>query len=67
MYTIFNLYQQYRHSIAVPSVTNAQGQYQLSKCSGHQRQVLKGPFTKLTIVHISSKYLKKKNNKKTTL
>jgi hypothetical protein len=28
--------------------------YQLSKCSGHQRQVLKGPLTKLTIVHISN-------------
>ena len=24
--------------------------YQLSKCSGHQRQVLKGHLTKLTIV-----------------
>ena len=26
IHTIFNLYQQYRHSMAVPSVTNAQGQ-----------------------------------------
>jgi hypothetical protein len=36
--------------------------YQLSKCSGHQRQVLKGPLTKLTIVHISN--IKKKKQKK---
>ena len=26
IHTIFNLYQQYRHSMAVPSMTNAQGQ-----------------------------------------
>ena len=39
--------------------------YQLSKCSGHQRQVLKGPLTKLTIVHISN--IKKNKKQKTPL
>ena len=39
--------------------------YQLSKCSGHQRQVLKGPLTKPTIVHISN--IKKENPQKTHL
>ena len=52
--------------MAVPSVTNAQGQVSVIQISGHQRQVLKGPLTKLTIVHISNIKKKKKKKKKHT-
>jgi hypothetical protein len=40
--------------------------YQLSKCSGHQRQVLNGHLTKLTIVHISNIKKKPKHTIRTT-
>ena len=61
IHTIFNLYQQYRHSMAVPSVTNAQGQVSVIQMQWSPEAGAKGTLTKLTIVHISNIYKKKKN------
>jgi hypothetical protein len=46
----------------VPSVTNAQGQVSVIQMQWSPEQVLKGPLTKPTIVHIS--HIKKENQKK---
>jgi hypothetical protein len=49
--------------MAIPSVTNAQGQVSVIQMQWSPETVLKGPLTKLTIVHISNI---KKNKKKNT-
>ena len=44
IHTIFNLYQQYRHSMAVPSVTNAQGQVSVIQMQWSPEAGAKGTF-----------------------
>jgi hypothetical protein len=51
--------------MAVPSVTNAQGQVSVIQMQWSPEAGAKGTLTKLTIVHISNIY--KKTNKKKTL
>ena len=48
--------------MAIPSVTNAQGQVSVIQMQWSPETVLKGPLTKLTIVHISN--IKKTKTKK---
>ena len=47
--------------MAIPSLTNAQGQVSVIQMQWSSETVLKGPLTKLTIVHISN--IKKKPQK----
>jgi hypothetical protein len=47
--------------MAVPSVTNAQGQVSVIQMQWSPEAGAKGTLTKLTIVHISNIYKKKKN------
>ena len=62
IYIIYTLYLTFTNNTGTawlsPPWPMHKDKYQLSKCSDHQRQVLKGPLTKLTIVHISN--IKKK-------
>jgi hypothetical protein len=44
IHTIFNLHQQYRHSMAVPSVTNAQGQVSVIQMQWSPEAGAKGTF-----------------------
>jgi hypothetical protein len=44
IHTIFNLYQQYRHSMAVPSMTNAQGQVSVIQMQWSPEADAKGTF-----------------------
>jgi hypothetical protein len=44
IYTLCNLYQQYRHSMAVPSVTNSQGQVSVIQMSWSPEAGAKGTF-----------------------
>ena len=59
IYTILTLTNNTGTAWLSPPWPMQKDKYQLSTCSGHQRHVLKGPLTKLTIVHISN--LKKTN------
>ena len=44
IHIIFNLYQQYRHSMAAPSVTNAQGQVSVIQMQWSPEAGAKGTF-----------------------
>ena len=44
IHTICNLYQQYRHSMAVPSVTDAQGQVSVTQIQWLPEAGAKGTF-----------------------
>jgi phosphomevalonate kinase len=44
IHTVFNLYQQYRHNMAVPSVTNAQGHVSVIQMQWSPEAGAKGTF-----------------------
>jgi hypothetical protein len=52
IHTIFNLYQQYRHSMAVPSVTNAQGQVSVIQMQWSPEAGAKGTFDQADSIRV---------------